>query len=265
MTVEPFYKAHWITVSADRMSSYKEGFAWDEAAERLFEPAAIAEGQRVADFGCGPGKVSVALAQKVGSTGHVYALDINSEFLETVTHNAAVAGIPERISTCWSDGRHLHLEDGQLDRVSARNALMYVDDPVQTLREFHRVLKPGGLAHAIDGDWMMMVAEPVAHDIWQEFVLAAAHACRSVDMGRKLRAAFLEAGFNEVEASIVARPDAEGRLLGMVRNMARYAKESGKLEDERIDHVVSQLEEGLVTRRYLVVSPQFVVTGRKSD
>ena len=142
------------------MSAYKEGFQWDDAAAVLYAPAEIAEGQTIADFGCGPGKVAVELAKRVGGDGHVHAIDINPEFLAFVEQNAAEAGIADRLTTHRSEGVSLPLSSGSLDRITARNTIMYVDDPVATLGEVRRVLRPGGLAHAIDGDWYMMVANP---------------------------------------------------------------------------------------------------------
>ncbi|MGJ8586344.1 MAG: methyltransferase domain-containing protein [Marinosulfonomonas sp.] len=265
MTDDPFYKNHWRSIEPDRMSAYRGGFGWDEGTEKLYLPADIKTGQSVADFGCGPGKVSAALAEKVGAEGTVHAIDINAEFLELATENAAAAGVLERVTTYLNDGVSLPLEDASLDRVTARNTIMYVDDPVETLREFRRVLRPGGLAHAIDGDWYMMVAEPVAHEPWRDFVKAASHACRNSDMGRKLYGAFVEAGFQDVGVTIVADADVEGRLLGMIRNMAKYAKESGTIDHDAVDQVVSQIEHAHANGSYLVVSPQFVVTGRTTD
>jgi hypothetical protein len=111
----------------------------------------------------------------------------------------------------------------------------------------------------------MMVAEPVEHDLWRSFVKAAAHACRNADMGRKLFANFSDAGFQDLRVSVIANVDTSGRFLGMVRNMAKYAAKSGTLEQTAIDEVVTKVEEALTNERYLVVSPQFVVTGRKSS
>ncbi|WP_143746229.1 methyltransferase domain-containing protein [Marivita geojedonensis] len=259
---EPFYKANWRDIDPDRMSAYKDGFRWDDAAEALYEPAKISLGQTVADFGCGPGRVAVEFAKRVGERGHVHAIDINSQFLAFAKQNAADAAVSERLSTHQSDGGSLPLSDGLLDRISARNTIMYVDNPVQTLREFRRVLRPGGLAHAIDGDWYMMVAEPVEHDAWREFVKAASHACRNSDMGRKLYRTFVDAGFKDIQVSIIANADANGRLLGMVRNMAKYAHKSGTLDATIIRGVVEQVEQALASGTYLLVSPQFIVTGR---
>ena len=156
----------------------------------------------------------------------------------------------------------LPFKNDSLDRITTRNTLMYVDEPVDTLKEFRRVLRSDGLAHAIDGDWFMMVAEPIAHDVWRDFVQAAPHACRNSDMGRRLYSSFLEAGFQDVRVSIVANPDVDVRLLGMIRNMAKYAQESDPIDLNMVDQVVSQIEQAHANESYLVVSPQFVVTGR---
>jgi ubiquinone/menaquinone biosynthesis C-methylase UbiE len=259
----PFYKAHWRDIDPDRMSAYRAGFDWDQTAEELYRTAAIFKGARIADFGCGPGKIAVELARRVGPEGHVHAIDINAEFLQFVKQNAEEAGVLGRLSVHLNDGAVLPLSDGSLDRITARNTIMYVDNPVATLTEFHRVLRPNGIAHAIDGDWFMMVAEPIDHDLWRSFVQAASHACRNSDMGRKLHHAFKEAGFEDLKITVHAKADIDGHLLGMIRNMAKYARESGTMELAKIDHVVEQIEQAHTNGTYLAVSPQFVVTGRK--
>lgn len=83
--------------------------------------------------------------------------------------------------------------------------------------------------------------------------------------GGKLFAIFSDAGFRDIRVSVIANVDTNGRLLGMVRNMAKYAGKSGTLDQTTIDDVVTQLEQALTDERYLVVSPQFLVTGRKTS
>lgn len=262
MVDDPYYKSHWRNIGAHRMSSYRASFGWDEAAARLFEPADIGPDQTVADFGCGPGKIATRLAQLVGPNGHVHAIDINAEFLKITRDTAVAAGVSDRLTTHQNDGAVLPLGTGTLDRIVARNTLMYVDEINRTLTEFRRSLRPGGLAHAIDGDWFMLVAEPVPHDLWRTFVKAAAHACRHADMGRKLHGVFAQAGFTDLRVTIQANVDLEGRLIGMIRNMAAYAQDSGAMPSSLINLVVEQVEQALQDGSYLVVSPQFVVTGR---
>lgn len=245
------------------MSGYRAGFRWSDDAADLYEPADIALGQTVADFGCGPGHIAVEFANRVGPEGHVHALDINSDFLDLTRENAANAGVANRVSTHQCDGVSLPIEDAVLDRISARNTIMYVDDPVATFREFFRILHPGGLAHAIEGDWYAMIAEPVEHDLWRSFVKAASHACRNADMGRKLYHSISQAGFEDIAITVRTNVDTEGRLIGMIRNMAKYARGSGKLSDATIEDIVGTVERALKDGNYLVASPQFTVVGRK--
>ena len=91
---------------------------------------------------------------------------------------------------------------------------------------------------------------------------AASHACRNSDMGRKLRGAFRDAGFVDIQVSIIANADVNGRLLGMVRNMAKYALESGMLGSAEVSGVVEQVEKAHANGSYMLVSPQFIATGR---
>ena len=138
---------------------------------------------------------------------------------------------------------------------------MYVDDAAATLADFARVLRPGGLAHAIEGDWYALVAEPVEHGLWRRFVQAAGYACRTADMGRKLPAAFRAAGFGDIEVSVRSLADTGGAQMGMIRNMARYAGASGAIPPEEAADVVSQMEATLASGGYLFTSSQFIVTG----
>lgn len=263
MQETPFYKDHWVSIDRDRLAQYRDGFAWSPEAAPLYEPACIEAGQTVADFGCGPGHTAVEMARWVGPSGHVHAFDINEDFLTMVGEHGEAAGVADRMTTHKTDGRSLSLADGSLDRISARNAIMYVDDPLETLMEFRRVLRPNSLMHAIEGDWRMMVAEPVDPPLWSAFVEAAGHACKTVDMGRKLYDLAGRAGFADRSIRIVARPDTSGTLLPMVRNMGKYAKVSGRMAVAEVERVVATMETALADSRYLVVSPQFVVTGRK--
>ena len=80
----------------------------------------------------------------------------------------------------------LPFADASLDRVTTRNTLIYVDDPSATIGEFKRGLRAGGKLHTIEGDWPMMIAEPVPTAIWQALLSAAQHVCRTPDIGRKI-------------------------------------------------------------------------------
>ena len=258
MTKLPFYKDHWVTIGEERLERYQQMFTWNPASKPLYDIADIREGHVVADFGCGPGHTAIEIARWVGPSGHIHALDINDGFIDQSFQNAERANFSDRISPHLCDGTKLPFDDACIDRVTTRNTLIYVDDPHRTLSEFHRVLRAGGKVHAIEGDWPMMIAEPIPASTWRALVDAAQHACRTANIGRKLPALFADAGFTNIELEVITRPDLDGRLLPMVRNMAGYAREGGQMDASEIDDAIQILEQGLAEQTYLVLAPQFV-------
>ena len=109
----------------------------------------------------------------------------------------------------------------------------------------------------------MMVVEPVPTITWQALVSAAAHACRTPEIGRKLTGVLARSGFRDIDIQVVARPDMDGRLLPMIKNMVGYARDGGAMGDEEIEGVLSALDRAIADKTYLVLAPQFVVTGSR--
>ncbi|MGI9523580.1 MAG: methyltransferase domain-containing protein [Hyphomicrobiaceae bacterium] len=259
----PFYKNHWVNIEAERLERYQSMFSWTPASKPLYALADIQEGQVVADFGCGPGCTAIEIARWVGESGHVHALDINEHFVNQCQQHARDAGFQEMITPHLSDGTSIPLPGGSVDRISTRNTLIYVDDPVATVIEFQRVVRDGGKVHAIEGDWPMMVAEPISSKRWTALVEAASYACRTPDIGRRLPGLLSHVGFTNIELEVVTRPDLDGRLMPMIRNLARYARTSAEMDVAEIDDIVQTLERALTDGTYLVLAPQFVVAATK--
>ena len=263
MADNPFYKSHWVTIDDERLNRYQSLFEWNPSSAVLYERADIKVGHIVADFGCGSGHTAIEIANWVESEGHVHALDINTDFVAQTRENAIKAGVDDRITAYQCDGSELPLPDESLDRMTTRNTLIYVDDPMVTLGEIRRVLRTDGKVHAIEGDWPMMVVEPVPTKIWNAFISAAAHACQTPNIGRKLSGLLARSDFRDIDVQVITRPDMEGRLLPMIKDMAGYAKESGKMANEEVDGVLYTLNQALNEGTYLVLAPQFVVTGSR--
>lgn len=263
MARNPFYKDHWVSIDQERLDRYERMFQWNAASSTLYEPADIRPKHIVADFGCGPGHTAIEIAKWVGPGGHVHALDINSDFVSQSRKNADAAGVGDRVTAHQCNGSVLPLADESLDRLTTRNTIIYVDDPERTIREFRRVLRTGGKVHAIEGDWPMMIIEPVPSKDWAVLVDAASHACRTPDIGRKLYGLMGRAGFSDINVQVVTRPDTDGRLLPMIKNMAEYARGSGKMNYADTEKILSTIEQAIPDGSYLALAPQFVVTATR--
>lgn len=256
------FQEHWLSIDPERLDRYETMFEWSTAAEAFYAPADIGSGQIVADFGCGPGHTAIELARRVGSCGHVHALDINAEFVRRTRARAQASGFADRVTAHLLDSDHLPLADATLDRMTTRNTIVYVGDPLATFKEFSRVLKPGGLAHVIEGDWHLTAVEPLGEQ-WKALVEAAMWAWPTPNIGRQLYGIARQAGFTNVTLQVTTAPDTEGRLLGMIRTIAGYARDSGSLDQARIDASLEAVERSVAAGTYLAIVPQFLVTATK--
>ena len=125
--------------------------AWDEVAgcygegepvfaafaERLVERAAIAPGERVVDLGCGNG---LGLAHAAVATGTRCSVGLDaSEAMLAACRRRAVD-----VPVVRADVRALPLRDGVVDVALASSVFQFVGYAVDVLREWRRVLVPGG-------------------------------------------------------------------------------------------------------------------------
>ncbi len=129
-----------------------------------------APGRLTLDVGCGEGRV----ARDLAALGHrVLALDP----APTLSRHAAEAG-GGLLGVLRADGAALPVDDGAADLVVAFMSLHDMDDMHGAVREFGRVLKPGGrlclaVVHPINSAGAFLSSEPDA-----EFVIAGDYFAR---------------------------------------------------------------------------------------
>jgi ubiquinone/menaquinone biosynthesis C-methylase UbiE len=261
MSDATYYRDHWLEVEPERVAAYEEMFAWRPQMEPLLAAAQLAPGLHVVDYGCGPGLLAMELARRVAPGGHVHAVDINEPFVRRTRERAAEQGVADRVTVHHVAEDRIPLAPASVDRVICKNVLEYVDDPAKTLAQFREVLRPGGLAHAIDSDWGMLVVEPLGPERVSELFAAAAHAYRTPLVGRRLYGLFRGAGFRDVRVEVLAGADTKGRMSPVVLNMASYARASGRLTEATLERLSADLRAAIADGTYLMVLPQFLVTG----
>ncbi len=122
--------------------------------EDIIKAAGIKEGDRVADFGCGPGYFSIPISRIVGEAGEVYAFDVLPSALEALESQAKLQGI-DNISTQRANLEKYEsseLEDGSMDWVILKDILFQNKDKATILKEANRVLKKGGKIIVMEWD-----------------------------------------------------------------------------------------------------------------
>lgn len=111
-----------------------------EDLAQLVAAAALCGTERVLDGGSGAGHTAVAIAP---GAAHVTALDLSTEMLgqgQRLAHERGVNNIHFEVG----DVEALTFDDGTFDLVTTRYSAHHWPRPQQALREFYRVLRPGG-------------------------------------------------------------------------------------------------------------------------
>ncbi len=152
------------------------------------------------------------------------------------------------------------LDDASLDRLVAKNVMLYVDDPLASFEEFRRVVKPGGKVHAIDSDFYMTAFDPVTPEDWRSLLESAMHAFKTPEIGRKMYGLARRAGYSDVAVRVIAVPDTRGRMLNVIENFAGYARNSGTHDEETVRRVVDTATKAAANGEFFALNPQFLVT-----
>lgn len=197
-----------------RLQRRVQRYGWDKAAEyyedswkdqlkpaqdKLMEMADLKPGEKVVETSCGTGLVTFRAAQKVAPNGGITATDLSDKMVEIAEEAAKQQGI-ENIAFRRMDAEELDLDDSSFDAAICGLGLMYFPDPVQALKENHRVLKKGGRAViAIWGerkncgwaDIFPIVDKRVASEVCPMFFQQGT--------GNTLEYSMKEAGFDKIE------------------------------------------------------------------
>ena len=116
--------------------------------KNVLKEVGIKSGFHVLDFGCGPGSYIAPLADLVGESGKIYALDIHPLAIQMVDSIVRKKQLPN-VETILSDGK-TGLPDNSVDVVLLYDTFHDLGDPDGVLRELYRVLKPNGIVSLTD-------------------------------------------------------------------------------------------------------------------
>ena len=191
----------------------------EQYANRVLDAAQLAPGMRLADIGAGEGLIAFQAIERVGPTLSVLLTDVSAPLLRYVESLAIARGIHNQCSFLLRPADRLDgVENASLDVVASRAALAYVADKSAALREFRRVLKPGG---------RISFAEPILQD--EAFLTAALRTAvntpgaQSQDRFQQLLHRWKAAQYPDTLETIAANP-----LVGFSeRNLFEIVRSAG--------------------------------------
>ncbi|MBK7644073.1 MAG: methyltransferase domain-containing protein [Planctomycetes bacterium] len=116
---------------------------WSPVTNAFFERLGVKPGMRVLDLGCGPGFVSLELAERVGPKGSVVALDEARHWTEWLREKAKERGF-SNVTTVCARIQDADLPAASFDVVFSRWVFSFLSDPSAVATMLARCLKPGG-------------------------------------------------------------------------------------------------------------------------
>jgi ubiquinone/menaquinone biosynthesis C-methylase UbiE len=152
-----------MTRTTSRRFSFEKAGKLDDPSRLVHEPPdrlvidlTLASGDTVIDLGAGTGYFALPIARhlKACGGGRVLALDAEPRMLALLEQRARAAGLEGIIETRGVDALlpDLPVDRGCADRAVLASLYHELEDPRATLRELHRVMRPGGLIVVLDWD-----------------------------------------------------------------------------------------------------------------
>jgi ubiquinone/menaquinone biosynthesis C-methylase UbiE len=108
-------------------------------AAKLVDVAGPRRGDAVLDVGCGTGLVTHRLAKAVGARGSVVGIDLSARMLDLARPRA----LPNTKFMAMA-AEHMVFRDRSFDLITYGQSLPYLVDPLASLEEAVRLLRPGG-------------------------------------------------------------------------------------------------------------------------
>jgi SAM-dependent methyltransferase len=113
----------------------------EEISRELLTQLDVGSGDRVLELGAGTGEFARWLAAEVAPAGHVIASDAAPGMVALLRDT--LGGV-DGVEVAQLDAYDTQLPAGSVDVVVSRMVLMFLDRPDAALREWRRVLAPGG-------------------------------------------------------------------------------------------------------------------------
>lgn len=154
----------------------------DALADRLIRPGAfdVSACRNLLDAGCGNGRYSIHLLRTAPADAELVTFDLSVNMLARARRRLD----PERSNFCLADVNRLPFDCELFDAAVCGWVIEHLTDPRPALREFFRVLQPGG-------KFLVMCTE----DTWTGAVCSRMWHCRTYNR-KELRRAAEECGFD---------------------------------------------------------------------
>src|SRR5262245_30240398 len=129
--------------------------------EALFHRVGLREGLRVVEIGCGSGNIACWVAQQVGPSGSVVAIDVSPDQIEVARQQAQRRNL-RNIEFQVADAYSPRLPEGSFDLVYCRLVLSHLTRPAAALDAMRALVRHGGRVVCEELDLGCWLCDPPA-------------------------------------------------------------------------------------------------------
>ena len=235
--------------------------------EELRRSLRASDGESILDLGSGPGFLACELAQEVGATGRIVAVDISADMNSIASKRIEAAGLGARVDILEGDATALAFADATFDAAVSMQVIEYLAEPDVALHQLVRVLRPGGRLVIIDTDWDSLVW--AASDRCRAARIAAAWNEHLPDpyLPRSLAPRLRAAGFEVKEIRIVpilnTAYDATTFSYNIAPLIAAFVPGRGGLSEDEAAEWLNDLAELQQQGRYFFSVNRYLFTASR--
>ncbi|WP_320008354.1 class I SAM-dependent methyltransferase [Maridesulfovibrio sp.] len=162
--IERYWNWRSSSYALDNEKSQETEKAWDSTIRTL---AKSGRNQYALDVGTGPGQLAFYLAE---AGFNVTGVDLSSQMIASAQKTAKEMDL--NIDFRTGDAENLDFADNQFDVIVSRNLIWTLPNPDRALKEWYRILKPGGRIIISDGFW--------SNQTWKRFYEIPINLLKSV-------------------------------------------------------------------------------------
>jgi SAM-dependent methyltransferase len=261
-----------MSTADERAHGTTPGFQHVNAARTADKQAAfllahLKPGISLLDCGCGPGTITLGLAQRV-APGRVVGIDHDTENVRLARELADNRGL-SNVTFRTADVYELPFHDATFDVAFENNLFIHLSDAVKAASEIGRVIKPGGLIAVRDTGGLIVGSPwPERDELQRVFDGWQKQRGSTMGFGNQLVAVLIEAGYTDPRVSVSAdllsgSVEAQTEIGLLNGSFGKAMLEQGTIDEATRQRWISEIENWSRNPASFFANVHVEVIGRK--
>lgn len=236
---------------------------WRPYSSKCWQRAGFTVGQRLIDVGAGPGLATSDLAEIVGPSGKVLALERSQKFCDHNRASCQIKGL-DNVKVVQMDLVEDEIPEYGFDGAWCRWVMSFVVDPARVIRKVAKALNPGSnfaLHEYVDyASWRAIPPAPLLEKFRTDVMLAWREAGGEPDVAAELPPILRDAGFDVVRAEPIVftvQPKDYGWRwpAAFVNGNSKHMEEQGAMSHEDAEALRAEFAEMEADPHSIILSP----------